>query len=156
MFMDRKNQYSENEYTTQSNVQIQCNPYQATSGIFHRSRTNNFKICMEIKNPRIAKAILRKKSGTGDITFLISLHLSIGSIVLFHFHLIFVNKFMMNDYMQHELTWDLHSTSVNYLVSDSYQTPSQIASCLSFPDFPGCRFFTAEKWTQHLLPSPHL
>ena len=56
------------------------------------------------KKPRIAKAILRKKSGTGDITFLISLHLSIGSIVLFHFHLIFVNKFMMNDYMQHELT----------------------------------------------------
>ena len=27
MFMDRKNQYSENEYTTQSNLQIQCNPY---------------------------------------------------------------------------------------------------------------------------------
>ena len=29
IFMDRKNQYSENEYTTQSNLQIQCNPYQA-------------------------------------------------------------------------------------------------------------------------------
>ena len=27
MFMDRKNQYSENEYTTQTNLQIQCNPY---------------------------------------------------------------------------------------------------------------------------------
>ena len=49
MFMDRKNQYSENEYTTQSNLQIQCNPYQATSDIFHRTRTNNFKICMEIQ-----------------------------------------------------------------------------------------------------------
>ena len=33
MFMDRKNQYSEDEYTTQSNLQIQCNPYQATSHI---------------------------------------------------------------------------------------------------------------------------
>ena len=33
--MDWKNQYSENEYTTQSNLQIQCNPYQATSHIFH-------------------------------------------------------------------------------------------------------------------------
>ena len=32
MFMDWKNQYSENEYTTQSNLQIQCNPYQATIG----------------------------------------------------------------------------------------------------------------------------
>ena len=29
--MDRKNQYSENEYTTQSNLQIQCNPYQAAA-----------------------------------------------------------------------------------------------------------------------------
>ena len=42
VFMDQKNQYSENEYTTQSN------PYQATNGIFHRDRTNNFTICMEI------------------------------------------------------------------------------------------------------------
>ena len=40
-------QYSENEYTTQSNLQIQCNPYQATNGIFHRTRTNNFTVCME-------------------------------------------------------------------------------------------------------------
>ena len=29
--MDQKNQYSENEYTTQSNLQIRCNPYQATN-----------------------------------------------------------------------------------------------------------------------------
>ena len=27
---------------------MQCNPYQATSGIFHRARTNNFTICVEI------------------------------------------------------------------------------------------------------------
>ena len=49
MFMDRKNQYSEDEYTTQSNLQIQCNPYQATRDIFHRTRINHFKICMEIQ-----------------------------------------------------------------------------------------------------------
>ena len=49
MFMDWKNQYSENEHTTQSNLQIQCNPYQATNGIFHRARTNKFTICMEIQ-----------------------------------------------------------------------------------------------------------
>ena len=68
MFTDRKNQYSENEYTTQSNLQTEYNPYQATSGIFHRTRTNNFKICMEIqKKTQIAKAILRKKNGTGGI-----------------------------------------------------------------------------------------
>ena len=67
MLMDRKNQYSESEYTTQSNLQSQCNPYQATSGILHRARTNNFTMCMEIQKPRIAKATLRKKNGTGGI-----------------------------------------------------------------------------------------
>ena len=48
MFMDQKNQYSENEYTTKSNLQIQCNPYLATNGISNRAGTNNFTICMEI------------------------------------------------------------------------------------------------------------
>ena len=47
VFMDWKNQYSENEYTTQSNLYVQCNPYQATNGIFHRTRTKNFTIHME-------------------------------------------------------------------------------------------------------------
>ena len=36
--------------STHSNLQIQCNPYQATNGIFHRTRTNNFTICMEKQN----------------------------------------------------------------------------------------------------------
>ena len=30
-----------------SNLKIQCNPYQTTHGIFHRTRTKNFTICME-------------------------------------------------------------------------------------------------------------
>ena len=34
MFLDWKNQYCENDYTTQSNLQIQPNPYQITNGIF--------------------------------------------------------------------------------------------------------------------------
>ena len=45
--MNQKNQYSENEYTTQRNLQIQCNPYQATNGIFQRTRTKSFTTCME-------------------------------------------------------------------------------------------------------------
>ena len=61
MFMDRKNQYSENEYTTQSNLHIQCNPYQASSGIFHRARTNNFTICIEIQKPSNSQINLEKE-----------------------------------------------------------------------------------------------
>ena len=49
VFMDCKNQHCQNGHTTQSNLQIQCNPYQATNGIFHRTRTNNFTICMGIQ-----------------------------------------------------------------------------------------------------------
>ena len=48
--MNQRNQYIENEYTTQSNLKIQCNHYQATNGILHRARTNNFTISMEIQN----------------------------------------------------------------------------------------------------------
>ena len=61
MFMDRKNQYSENEYTTQSNLQIQCNPYQATSSIFHRARTNNFTICIEIQKTSNSQSNLEEE-----------------------------------------------------------------------------------------------
>ena len=67
MFMDQKNQYSENEYTTQSNLQIQCNPYQATSSIFHRTRTNNFTMCMEIQKTLNSQSNLEKEDATGGI-----------------------------------------------------------------------------------------
>ena len=67
VFMNWKNQYSENEYTTQSNLQIQCNPYQATNGIFQRSRTNNFTICMEIQKTSNSQSNLEKENGTGGI-----------------------------------------------------------------------------------------
>ena len=49
MFLDWKNQYCENDYTTQTNLEIQCNPYQITMAFFHRTRTKNFTICMEMK-----------------------------------------------------------------------------------------------------------
>ena len=62
MSMDWKNQYCQNGYTTQRNLHIQCNPDQATNGIFQRTRTNNFIICMEIKKKsRIAKAIEKEE-----------------------------------------------------------------------------------------------
>ena len=44
MFIDQKNQYSENEYTTQSNLQIQCNPYQAAAA-------KSLQSCLTLCNP---------------------------------------------------------------------------------------------------------
>ena len=67
MFVDWKNQCIENEYTTQSNQCIQHNPYQATNGIFHRTRTNNSTICMEIQIISNSQSNLEKKNGTGGI-----------------------------------------------------------------------------------------
>ena len=64
IFMDQKNQYSENEYTTQSNLQIQCNPYQATSSIFQRARTNNVTTCMEIQKTLNSQSNLEKEDWT--------------------------------------------------------------------------------------------
>ena len=43
MFVNRENQYCQNDSTTQGNLQIQCNPFQITNGIFHRTRTKNFQ-----------------------------------------------------------------------------------------------------------------
>ena len=44
MFLGSKNQYCENDNTSHSNLQIQCNPYQVTNDIFHRIRTKNFSL----------------------------------------------------------------------------------------------------------------
>ena len=70
MIMDWKNQYRQNDWTTLGNLQIQCNPYQITNGIFHRTRTKISKFICRHKRPRIAKAFLRKKNGTGGINLL--------------------------------------------------------------------------------------
>ena len=56
-----------NDYTTQCNLQIQCNPCQTTNGIFHRTRTKILQFVWKHKRPRIAKAIFRKKNGAGVI-----------------------------------------------------------------------------------------
>ena len=62
MFLDWKSQHFENDSTTQSNLQIQCNPYQTTTGIFHRTRTKNFTICMETqKTPNSQSSLEGKK-----------------------------------------------------------------------------------------------
>ena len=61
MFLDWKNQHCENDYTTQGNLQIQCNPYQITNGIFHRTTTKNFTICMETQKTLNSQSNLEKE-----------------------------------------------------------------------------------------------
>ena len=67
MFLGRKNQYCENDYITKCNLQIQCDPYQITNGIFHRTRTKNFTIHMETQKTPNSQAVLKKKNGAGGI-----------------------------------------------------------------------------------------
>ena len=47
MFLNWKNKYCQNDCSTQGNLQIQCNSYQITNGVFHKTRTKNLKSCME-------------------------------------------------------------------------------------------------------------
>ena len=42
MFLDRKNQYCHNDYTTKQNLQIQFDPYQITNDIFTGQTTSQF------------------------------------------------------------------------------------------------------------------
>ena len=61
MFLDWKDQHCENDSTTQSNLQIQYNPYQTTNGIFHKTRTKYFIICMETQKTSNSQSNLEKE-----------------------------------------------------------------------------------------------
>ena len=59
--MYKLNQYYQNDYIIQGDLQTQCDPYQVTKDIFHRTRTKYF----QHKRKKIAKTILRNKNGAG-------------------------------------------------------------------------------------------
>ena len=55
MFLDWKNQYCENDHTTQSNL------YQTTNDIFHRTRTVNVTIIMETEKTSNSQSNVEKE-----------------------------------------------------------------------------------------------
>ena len=61
MFLGRKNKYCENDYTTKCNLQIQCDPYQITNGIFHRTRMKTFTIYVETQKTSNSQSSLEKE-----------------------------------------------------------------------------------------------
>ena len=61
MFLGRKNQYCENDYTTKCNLQIQCNLYQITNGTFHRTRIKNCTIHLETQKTLNSQRSLEKE-----------------------------------------------------------------------------------------------
>ena len=62
MFLGRKNQYCKNDYITKQNLQIQCNRYQITNDIFHRTRLKNFIIHVEtLKTPNSQSSLEKEE-----------------------------------------------------------------------------------------------
>ena len=70
MFLGIMNQYCNNDYTTKCHLQIQCDPYQITNGIFHRTRTKNFTIHMEIQKTPNSQSSLEKEEELEEINLL--------------------------------------------------------------------------------------
>jgi hypothetical protein len=82
MFMDQQNQHCENGYTTtESNLQIQCDPHQNFNVILHRCIKINPKIHIDAQKTPNSQSILKQRSNDGDITILQS-HSSKISMVL--------------------------------------------------------------------------
>ena len=62
MFLDWKSQYCENDYTTQSNLQIQCIPVKVPMAFFTElEQKKNLTICMETQKTLSSQNSLEKE-----------------------------------------------------------------------------------------------
>ena len=67
MFLDWKNQHCEYDYTTQSNLQIQCNPIKLPMAFFTELEQKIAQFVWKHRTLRKAKTVLRKKHRAGGI-----------------------------------------------------------------------------------------
>jgi len=73
MFLGKKNNYCENEYTTKHNLHIQFYPYQVTNGIFFTElEQKNFTIHMEMHKTLTEQSSLKKEWSWRESMFLTS------------------------------------------------------------------------------------
>jgi hypothetical protein len=58
MLIGQPNQYCENDYSTESNLYVQCNPYQNSNDILHQDKKKSIlKFIWKHKRTQITKAI---------------------------------------------------------------------------------------------------
>ena len=65
VFMDLKNQYCENDYTTKCNLQNQCIPIRLPMAFFTELEQKISQFIWKHKRLQITKAVLQKKNGGG-------------------------------------------------------------------------------------------
>ena len=70
MFMDQKNQYSENKYTTKAIYRFNAIPIKLPMVFIRQLEQIISQFLWKRKKPGVAKVMLRKKNGTGGINLL--------------------------------------------------------------------------------------